>query len=130
MSDEEQAARNTRAKEMLRDIVDQLYPQMAQGPRDAITLVRAHGGGACPSQWEAYDAEGNFYYLRYRHCYGSVEKAPSEKLWRSGWDAETRQWENAEVVAAFEWGPYEDCGKISLEKFCEMAGIRLALEEA
>lgn len=130
MVDAEQVARNERAKELLRDIVDQMYPPMAEGPREEITLVSASGGGMCPSQWEAYDADGNFYYLRYRHSYGAVEKSPSEELWRSGWDAETKQWENAEVVASFEWGPYEDCGEISLETFCEKAGIRLALEEA
>lgn len=123
-ADDERVAR---AKQLLRETVDQLYPPSAEGPRDVITLVRAHGGGMCPSQWWAHDAEGNFYYLRYRHCYGSVEKSPSEQLWRSAWDAEAKQWENTEVVASFEWAPYKDCGEISLEKFCELAGIRLEL---
>lgn len=28
---------------------------------------------ACPSQWDAWDAEGNYYYLRYRHGWGRVD---------------------------------------------------------
>lgn len=116
--------------ELLVQIVEQLYPQMAHGPREQITLVRIEGGGAYPSQWWAYDAEGRFYYLRYRHSYGSVQRSPSEELHCSAWNAETKQWENTEVVATFEWGPYEDCGHITLEKFCELAGIVLDLQES
>lgn len=29
---------------------------------------------ACPSQWDAYDAEGNYYYIRYRWGFLSVTK--------------------------------------------------------
>lgn len=36
---------------------------------------------ACPSQWDAWDAEGNYYYIRYRHGHLSVDKAASSKEW-------------------------------------------------
>lgn len=29
---------------------------------------------ACPSQWDAWDAAGNYYYLRYRWGIGTVER--------------------------------------------------------
>lgn len=114
---------------LLAEIAEQLYPPMMQGPREPITLVRAEGGGACPSQWEAYDAEGNFYYLHYRHSYGYVDKSPSEELWRKVWDAQAKRYKDTEVVASFTWGPYEDCGHISLEEFCAHAGIRLDFQK-
>ena len=39
---------------------------------------------ACPSQWDAWDAEGNYYYIRYRWGTLLVEKAISESAWMAG----------------------------------------------
>ena len=34
--------------------------------------------GACPSQWDAWDAEDNYYYVRYRHGLLTVHKNRKE----------------------------------------------------
>lgn len=31
---------------------------------------------ACPSQWDAWNAEGDYYYLRYRSGRGTIEETP------------------------------------------------------
>jgi len=60
---------------------------------------------ACPSQWDAWDADGNYYYLRFRWGHGTVTDG-------------TKQ------VAAFAGDdPYG--GFIDLDEFCERAGITL-----
>lgn len=81
-----------------------------------ITITRAvQTSGACPSQWDAWDAEGNYYYLRFRHGHGSVQamKAPGEGDYRS------------EPVASFtDDDPLN--GSIELDEFAERAGIALS----
>lgn len=38
-----------------------------------MKIVKAHQTCyACPSQWDAWDEEGNYWYLRFRHGYGSA----------------------------------------------------------
>lgn len=37
----------------------------------------------CPSQWDAWDADGNYYYIRYRHGWLYVDKAPNYDAWWS-----------------------------------------------
>lgn len=32
---------------------------------------------ACPSQWDAWDADGNYYYLRFRFGHGKISKENS-----------------------------------------------------
>jgi hypothetical protein len=99
-----------------------------------ITLVRAIcTSTACPSQWDAWDAEGRYYYLRYRHGYGSVESAESEEVWDKRfenlqWDEQEKVWRGEDPVtleATFEHGHPLD-GHISLEDFAQLAGITLA----
>lgn len=84
----------------------------------SITIVRAvRTCRACPSQWDAWDADGRYYYLRYRFGYGTVEVA-------AGPDAYVG--DGSEVIAEFEHGgPYD--GEISLGEFAELAGLALAL---
>lgn len=73
----------------------------------------------CPSQWNAWDADGQYYYLRYRSGRGTIETAASEE------DYLDRETPPPVLVANFNHG----CGfdsDISLEEFLQRAGIRLA----
>lgn len=75
---------------------------------------------ACPSQWDAWDEDGNYVYLRYRHGHGTATIYRSGPTW-----PETN--EKGEPVADFDHGgPYD--GHLELESFCQIAGIELALE--
>lgn len=73
---------------------------------------------ACPSQWDGWDAEGNYYYLRYRWGVGTVDAYPNadSDTWRSAPDGR---------IAHFKWGDDLD-GVISLEDFVALAGLELA----
>lgn len=85
-----------------------------------VTLVRTvQTAMACPSQWDAWDDEGNYYYLRYRGGHGSITRYEDEN-----WCGSPIQQEHT-VIADFEFGHPLD-GVISLEKFAELAGIALA----
>jgi len=74
---------------------------------------------ACPSQWDAWGDDGSQYYLRYRHSYGSAERV------RRGAD-EWLDGDRRETVGEFETDE-QDGGVISLEEFCERAGLELRL---
>lgn len=90
---------------------------------ELITLVRAvQTCAACPSQWDAWDADGQYYYLRYRYGHGTVETAPSPKAYEDpAYDAD--------LVAEFQHGhPLE--GEIGLDEFARRAGLTLALDVA
>lgn len=87
-----------------------------------ITLVRAtQTSMACPSQWDAWDADGNYYYLRYRHGCGQI------RHYRTADWIGVDEDQLIEVVAEFEFGHPLD-GEISLEEFASHAGIALAPE--
>jgi hypothetical protein len=99
-----------------------------------ITLVRViRTSIACPSQWDAWDPEGRYYYLRFRHGYGAVKSAESHEAYESAWEAahwdeDAKQWRGLEaitLVAEFE-DEDERRGDISLEEFCQRAGLTLA----
>jgi hypothetical protein len=102
-----------------------------------ITIVKAvQTSMACPSQWDAWDEEGRYYYLRYRHGCGSVERAASQEEWRKNCvllePTEEHPyglytWPGTEFLHEhdFEEGNELD-GSISLERFCELAKITLA----
>lgn len=103
---------------------------------ELITLVRVVCTSlACPSQWDAWDDQGRYHYLRYRHGVGSAERAGSEDAWNDAWksahwDEETLVWHGLEAIeqlASFEYVDENGWdGEISLETFCEKAGFRLA----
>lgn len=77
-----------------------------------VTLVRAvQTGFACPSQWDAWDADGGYYYLRYRWGHGTASSERSDSL-----------------VAEFDTGDSLG-GVIDLDEFCQRAGIRLELSD-
>lgn len=102
-----------------------------------ITLVRAvQTSVACPAQWDAWDAEGRYYYLRFRHGCGSVESAPTKELWRAkcvelpvseehpygGYS-----WPGTDFLHEYDFQDEDEWrGDITLEEFCQRAGITLA----
>jgi hypothetical protein len=91
--------------------LDKLAARLVElATQPAVTLTRAvQTCWACPSQWDAWDADGRYYYLRYRSGHGSV-RADGARY----------------PVADFDYGDSLD-GFIELEKFAELAGIRLEL---
>jgi hypothetical protein len=86
-----------------------------------IKLVRAvQTSIAMPSQWDAWDADGKYYYLRFRHGVGSIRHYPGG----AGWDRRDTE-ETPEHIASFEVDN-EWAGHIQLEEFAQKAGIELA----
>lgn len=86
------------------------YQLPAEKPE--ITLTRTvQTCWGCPSQWDAWDADGTYYYLRYSWGTGTVERNGNE------------------VVARFSCAPGWD-GIIELEEFARLAGIKLAGDPA
>jgi hypothetical protein len=100
----------------------------------AIRLVRAvQTSIACPAQWDAWDEEGNYYYLRFRHGCGEVHQYENENWHEAPFP------ESAEVnfgnlhdlnpmhirtVTKFQLD--DEFGAENLEQFAEYAGIELA----
>ncbi|MER7766992.1 hypothetical protein [Kitasatospora sp. NPDC096140] len=77
---------------------------------------------ACPSQWDAWTADGQYLYLRYRHGEGSVE-------WHPGPDDEAdtpESWNAGLSGLLVEWDDGTDGGVISLGDFLAAAGLVLA----
>jgi hypothetical protein len=72
-----------------------------------------------PSQWNAWDTEGRYYYMRYRRGHGTVLRCadPSPSAWTE------EEWYNP--VASFDYGDPLD-GVIAFDVFCEQAGLALA----
>ncbi len=69
---------------------------------------------ACPSQWDAWDLDGNYWYLRYRHGVGTATRQP-------GPDWETWDWREPNI--RFDTGDGNGC--IELDDFCRLAGLNL-----
>ena len=86
-----------------------------------VIIVRAiETCAACPSQWDAWDIDGNYWYLHYRHGRGTAERQP-------GPDIST--WENyGPPDVRFEGSDDGSDGWIDLEDFCRRAGLTLALK--
>ena len=83
------------------------------------TIVRAvQTCQACPSQWDAWNEDGQYLYLRYRGGIGTVEvrDSPDYKTWDARKPPEI----------AFQHGDGLD-GVITLEEFAEHALLTLAL---
>ncbi|MFD4660334.1 hypothetical protein ACFWP2_32480 [Kitasatospora sp. NPDC058444] len=77
---------------------------------------------ACPSQWDAWTADGQYLYLRYRHGEGCVE-------WHPGPEADTEtpeSWNEGRSGLLVEWDDGTKGGDISLEDFLAAAGLALA----
>lgn len=124
-----------------------------------VVLVKAvHTSFACPSQWDAWDADGQYYYLRYRHGHGTMNRYDNPEwsydditdpellalrtaadaakpsvdrdAFEAAWDAYWARFKTLYQVASFAFGDELD-GVISLGAFCEKAGVGLSpdLEE-
>ncbi|MEV2254481.1 hypothetical protein AB0I94_28535 [Streptomyces sp. NPDC050147] len=77
---------------------------------------------ASPSQWDAWTADGQYLYLRYRHGGGCVEWHPG-----SGDDDDTPDsWNKGRSGLLVEWDDGTGSGAISLEDFLATAGLALA----
>lgn len=84
-----------------------------------LTLTRVtQVSFACPAQWDAWDADGSYFYLRYRYGHGQVRQYASA-------DSD----EVIAVIADFRHGHPLD-GAISLEEFAGLAGITIAQDAA
>jgi len=85
-----------------------------------ITLIHVvQTSIACPSQWDAWDADGNYYYLRYRYGHGQVRQ------YRTADWVDAAEDELVGIVADFEHGHPLD-GDIALEDFARLAGIAVS----
>lgn len=72
----------------------------------------------CPAQWDAWDEEGRYWYLRFRFGYGSAECAGTPERWDTG----------SVLTGKLSFRDDDDmAGVISLEEFCERAGLELRL---
>jgi len=83
-----------------------------------VILVRVtQTCSACPSQWDAWDLDGNYWYLRYRHSHGTAERQPGP---------DWTQWESKEPNISFTTSDDDIAeGSIGLEEFCRRAGLNL-----
>jgi hypothetical protein len=79
-------------------------------PTEVILVKTVETCSACPSQWDAWDADGGYWYLRFRHGRGTM-----------GRDYIT----DALSFEAIELG-----GVITLDEFCRRIGVTLAPEMA
>lgn len=80
-----------------------------------VALTRAvQTSSACPSQWDAWDADGNQYYLRYRWGQGSVAKVTQSSSGR-----------RHETLTLFDHGDGLD-GVIDLEDFARLAHLDIS----
>lgn len=68
---------------------------------------------ACPSQWDGWDADGNYYYVRYRHGWLYVEKSPNYDAW---WDHEHERIYD-EIITD------EDDGVMSTKEMLQYTGL-------
>lgn len=89
----------------------------------------------CPSQWDAWDEDGNYYYLRYRHGWGEMRQYQTENWVDAPYpeglelnfsNVYTSNTEYIRTIAEFQHGDPLD-GFIELPEFCEHAGIELDL---
>ncbi|WP_030303478.1 hypothetical protein [Streptomyces katrae] len=82
-----------------------------------LTLVKVvETCTACPSQWDAWAADGQYLYMRYRFGIGTVERQPSPDV--DTWSTE------GSVIASFGESSLDGC--IDLDDFLAEAGLSLA----
>lgn len=87
---------------------------------DLILVRVVQTCSAHPSQWDAWTAEGQYLYLRYRHGEGCVERHP-------GPDIDTPDsWNEGLSELMVEWDDGTGSGAISLEAFLAASGLVLA----
>lgn len=92
-----------------------------------ITIVKAvQTCIACPAQWDAWDDQGRFWYLRYRYAHGQARQYEEGPDWYETEPAPGSPWPEPVEVLDFSYGdsPYD--GIIELPKFCELIGFTLS----
>jgi Family of unknown function (DUF6221) len=72
---------------------------------------------AAPSQWDAWDDQGRYWYLRFRFGRGTAEQQPSP---------DHGTWKLKEPELSFSYSG-ELAGYINLTDFCKLAGLTLCL---
>jgi hypothetical protein len=89
---------------------------------------------ACPAQWDAWDADGNYYYLRFRHGCGEMRQY-TDQDWvdaplkedvdetQPGWIIHSNT-KFIRTVATFEME--DEFGVDTIEQFASAADIELA----
>jgi hypothetical protein len=80
------------------------------GPASVVIVRAVQTCTACPSQWDAWDNTGGYWYLRYRSGQGTM----------SAFEGRT------DTPLSFDTGE-EYGGSISLAEFCQRIGVTLAL---
>jgi hypothetical protein len=93
----------------------------------SVTIVKAvQTCMACPAQWDAWDSEGRFWYLRYRHAHGEARRYDEGPGWYKAEPADGKPWIEPAEALDFDYGdsPYD--GDIELPLFCELAGLVLS----
>lgn len=80
---------------------------------------------AAPSQWNAWDAAGQYYYLRYRFGRATVDsfKSPNYEEWPPTELGQLFTWTHPDRE---EYGNLCYHGDMTLREFCEHTGIRIA----
>jgi hypothetical protein len=75
---------------------------------------------ACPSQWDAWTADGQYLYLRYRSGIGTADAYddPDSDTWTTPPDGNVARFDTED----------RDGWDIDLEDFCDLAGLHLALD--
>lgn len=92
-----------------------------------ITIVKAKQTSiACPSQWDLWDENGQYYYARYRSGRGTLCRHKSPEWWDIPGDHETH-FDPGHNVAEFKFGDRLD-GDIGLSQFAELADFELDLK--
>lgn len=83
------------------------------------TIVKAtQTSYACPSQWDAWDHSGQYWYLRFRGGHGTATAYDGPNFYTtSGWREPTFEFRDDDPLA----------GSIDLAAFCDRAGLDLAL---
>lgn len=80
---------------------------------------------ACPSEWSAWDPDGNWYYLRYRFGRGTVEVCQGGPAPGMDHLVYVDALSHATLIAEFHHG-HELDGEIGLDEFLELAGMEQA----
>lgn len=96
---------------------------MSAATIELVRVVETCAG--CPSQWDGWDAAGQYYYMRYRHGQGTVhaEPGPDPDTWTT-FPANLGQPFSDGAVAA--WDDGTGSGYITLHEFLEAAHMTLA----
>ncbi|ACU71824.1 hypothetical protein Caci_2915 [Catenulispora acidiphila DSM 44928] len=76
-------------------------------------------------EWSAWDADGNWYYLRYRLGSGTVHISPGGPAFGASDQDFVNALDAARLLTDFVYGNVSD-GEITLPAFLRMAGMRTA----